>query len=307
MTLPLILDTDIGTDVDDALALALALRHPQIELRAVTTVSGDSRRRAFIAAKLLRAAGRDDIEVAVGLGSETGHPGGMGHEGVGILDDDEEIHVSERHAVELLIDELVTGTGVCASPRLATIGTQSNLAAALTKAPDLVDAIPVLAVMGGVFAPLRLAGEEVPPSADVNLNLDPDASLRALNAGIETLYVPLNVTNGVVIGPRHLERLRRGDDLCRALASLIDVWWPIMRRTTEGRSGEAVAVLHDPLTVACLVDRDLVTSRRVPVTVARHNGVIRTFIDPVKGNEAEVITSVDAAGFAELWLESVLA
>ena len=62
----LILDTDIGTDVDDALALAFALRHPELDLRAVTTVSGDTVRRARIAKKLLLLAGRDDIEVAAG-------------------------------------------------------------------------------------------------------------------------------------------------------------------------------------------------------------------------------------------------
>ena len=65
-TLPFILDSDIGSDVDDALALAFALRHPDLDLRAVTTVSGDTARRARIAKKLLLRAGRDDIEVAAG-------------------------------------------------------------------------------------------------------------------------------------------------------------------------------------------------------------------------------------------------
>ena len=53
----ILLDTDIGTDVDDALALAFALRHPEIELAAVTTVSGNTRRRAQIAAKLIALNG----------------------------------------------------------------------------------------------------------------------------------------------------------------------------------------------------------------------------------------------------------
>ena len=62
----ILLDTDIGTDVDDALALAFALRHPEIELAAVTTVSGDTRRRAQIAAKLIALNGGPQIEVAAG-------------------------------------------------------------------------------------------------------------------------------------------------------------------------------------------------------------------------------------------------
>jgi purine nucleosidase len=67
----IILDTDIGTDVDDALALAFALRHPEVDLAAVTTVSGDTHLRGQIAAPLLALAGplagragRGDIEVA---------------------------------------------------------------------------------------------------------------------------------------------------------------------------------------------------------------------------------------------------
>ena len=59
----IILDTDIGTDVDDALALAFALRHPEIDLAAVTTVSGDTRLRGQIAARLLALATDREVEV----------------------------------------------------------------------------------------------------------------------------------------------------------------------------------------------------------------------------------------------------
>src|SRR5215213_2923248 len=100
MTISLLLDTDIGTDVDDA--LAFALRHPDIELRAVTTVSGDVDRRAQIAAKILRLAGRDDLEVAAGIGGGPipgGRPAEMGHEGQGLLQPGEQLTVSERDAV----------------------------------------------------------------------------------------------------------------------------------------------------------------------------------------------------------------
>src|SRR4051812_52565 len=95
----LVLDTDIGTDADDALALALAARHPDIDLRAVTTVSGDSCRRARIARKLLQLAGRDDVEVAAGIGLDGGarvRSAWLGHEGEGVLTDDDSDGVSGR-------------------------------------------------------------------------------------------------------------------------------------------------------------------------------------------------------------------
>jgi purine nucleosidase len=59
----ILLDTDVGTDVDDALALAFALRHPEIDLAAVTTVSGDTRLRGQIAARLLALATGREVEV----------------------------------------------------------------------------------------------------------------------------------------------------------------------------------------------------------------------------------------------------
>jgi inosine-uridine nucleoside N-ribohydrolase len=69
---------------------------------------------------------------------------------------------------------------------------------------------------------------------------------------------------------------------------------------------EYVCLLHDPLAVANIVDRRFVTTERMPVTAALYQGHVRTFIDPVAGREAEVVRSVDAAGFAEFWLETVL-
>ena len=66
------------------------------------------------------------------------------------------------------------------------------------------------------------------------------------------------------------------------------------------------ATLHDPLAVGCTVDRRFVTVEQMPVTVALHEGRARTFIDPLEGEPAEVVTAVDGPGFAEFWLSVVL-
>lgn len=304
MPLPLILDTDIGTDVDDALALAFALRHPGIDLRAVTTVSGDAVRRARIAKKLLLLAGRDDIEVAAGAGGDArqgGRNAEAGHEGTGLLEDGEVLPLSGRDGVALLLD-------ACdGSVEVATVGMQSNIAAALARDASFAQRVPRLAVMGGVFAPVRFLGLTLPPSIDHNLNVDQAASIAALNAGIPALYVPGDVTMECWLTARQAGALRGGDALCRALAQQIDVWTPYLRRATGGALPlEYSAILHDPLTVACMVDRRFVTSRRARVTVALHDGAVRTFIDDAAGHEAEIITSADWRGFGEFWLETVL-
>ena len=84
------IDTDIGTDVDDALTLAYVLRHPELELVGVSTVFGDVALRSRIAEALLELGGAGDVPVVTGLGAplSDGRPGRMfGHEGAGLLDD----------------------------------------------------------------------------------------------------------------------------------------------------------------------------------------------------------------------------
>jgi purine nucleosidase len=300
--LELVLDTDIGSDVDDALALALAVRDPRIDLRAVATVSGDTQLRARIARQVLEAAGRTDVPVAAGVATDArpiAASGWPGHEAAALLGDDAGRGTSPDGVAALRAE--------APGRALATVGSQTNLAAALATEPALAERIPRLAVMGGAFAVAHVHGMAVGPREDYNLQLDPAAADRALNAGIPTLYVPLDVTVQTYLTTAHRDALAAGDELCRLLARMIDVWAPILRRTTRGRlPSDHVAALHDPLTVACLVDPGFVTLERLPVTVAVHDGHARTFVDPAYGREADVVRSVDAAAFADCLVDTLL-
>ena len=301
----LILDTDIGSDADDALALAFALRHPDIELRAVTTVSGDAVRRAYIAKKLLQLAGRDDVEVAAGDSSEYrdgGRNAWFGHEGEGLLEPGETCAISPRDAVTLILEDTQRDPTI----EIATIGMQTNIASAVARDPELPKRVRRLAVMGGVFAPVRFLGVSLEPTVDHNLNVDPSAAVRSLNAGFRTMYTPCDVTFGAWLERRHYDRLLAGDALCRALAQQLDLWSKFVRRRAGDRlPPDYIALLHDPLTVACMVDRRFVKSTTMPVTVALHHADARTFIDPAAGAPAEIITSVDAPAFADFWTDTV--
>jgi purine nucleosidase len=241
----------------------------------------------------LRIAGHDDIPVAPGVGwttSPSGRPSRWGHDSEGFVDD--ETTTYERDGVDFIVEETKR-----APTEVATIGMQSNVAAALERDPTLASRIVRFDVMGGMFAPFK----DFPPSWDHNLVVDPDASVRSLNAGMPMLYVPIDVTFRAPLPVAHRERLREGDDLCRALAGLLDIW----ARTSDPADGVA-AYLHDPLLVASTVDKRFVTSETMPVTVVRHDdGAVRTFIDPVLGKPAEVVTSVDAPAFADFWFDTV--
>lgn len=293
MSVRIVLDTDIGSDVDDALALAFALRHPEIELAAVTTVADDTQARAAIARALLRAAGRDDVPVGAGVGwaePPNARRSWFGHE-LELLEGSDAVAASD--GVELLLEMTRTP-----HTEVATVGMPSNIAAALDRDPGVASRIARLIVMGGVFGPVA-ARHEV--AGDHNLSVDPKGSLRALSAGLNTLYVPLDVTVRAILPTAHVDALRGGDELCRVLARHLEVW----RRAASPPEGVA-ALLHDPLAVACAVDRRFVTSETLPVAVSIDGGVVHTHVDEHRGSPCEVITGVEASGFADFWLETVL-
>src|SRR5262245_18393688 len=152
----IVLDTDIGTDVDDALALALALASPEIELVAVTTVAGDTMRRGRIAARLLALGGRGDVPVHAGCERALSVPGGFawfGHEGDGILDGSRD-PVSTEPAVDALLRLFGPGDEL----ELVAIGPLTNVAVALERDPGFARRVARLTVMGGWLRGARVGG-----------------------------------------------------------------------------------------------------------------------------------------------------
>jgi purine nucleosidase len=308
VTRRIIVDTDIGTDVDDALALAFALRHPEIDVVAVTTVSGDTGLRARIAAKLLQLDEQAGIEMAAGVREPIGGKGRMlwfGHEGKGIIGEGEELSISQRDAVEVIVESLMAE-----EKEVVTLGPLSNVAVALAREPRIAQRIIRLTVMGGFFHRCELNGQVIPPAVDYNLNADPEAAVRVLSLPIPTCYVPADVTMRTRLLEKHLRRMENeGDVLVQALSRLVRIWTPVMAQVF-GRAGlklapDVVAIPHDPLAVATVVDRRFVTVKKLLCTVAVVGGFVRTFIDPAAGRQVEVVTDVDADAFADYFLQTL--
>src|SRR5262249_27868961 len=167
----IVLDTDIGSDVDDALALGLALASPELDLVAVTTVSGDTTVRARIAARLLALAGRADVPVYAGCSEPLGGGAGFawfGHEGEGLLDGARGA-VAPEHAVDALLRLFREQDGL----ELVTIGPLTNVAEALERDPALARRVVRLTAMGGWLREVAIGGNRLPPAVDYNLCSDP--------------------------------------------------------------------------------------------------------------------------------------
>ena len=300
--LPILLDTDIGTDVDDAIALALVLASPGLDLRAVTIVSGDVGLRARIAAKLLALAGRRDVPVAAGVRMAVLQQRNflwLGHEGQAIVDATEMLPAATVHGVDLLIDTVLRER-----LHVVTIGPLSNLAVAIMKEPAVIEALPRLTMMGGALG-IHPGG----PVTEYNSCSDAEASLVVLNAGMPTTIVPLDVTLQVALSASDVARLRTSRSrLVQTVCNAIEVWAPIHRSFFTSQPGwdeTTVALLHDPLTVAVLIDPSFITSERRRLRPAIVDGMFRLVPD-TSARELDVAVAVDAPRFVAFLIERLL-
>ena len=303
MTRRIVLDTDIGTDVDDALALALALASPELELVAVTTVSGDTSLRACIAARLLALAGRADVPVHAGCEQPLAAGGGFaqgGHEGEGILDGGPD-DFSAQPAVDALLRLFRQGDGL----ELVAIGPLTNIAVALERDPSLARRVARLTLMGGWMRAVTIEGRSLPPSIDYNLCSDEVASRRVLSSGIPIRLVTPDVTVQVWLTGDDVAGLERGTSpLQPALGRAMRVWVPRQQHLFAGLgtplAPDMAAFLHDPLTLACAYDESFCRIEELPIEPVTVNGVFRALERPpgTRGTfPMRCATAVDAARF----------
>jgi purine nucleosidase len=234
--LPVLLDTDIGGDVDDALALALALSHPRLDLRGVTTVHGDSHTRALIVCRLLHAVGRDDIPVASG-GRERASPDYEGQMQYGLRPCFRKRPVKEP-AAEFLYKQLKAHPGELT---LLAVGPLTNVAELFTCHPDCKPWVRRVVVMGGA---LRVGYKGKPPAEpEWNVKSDVKAAKAVFASGVPLLVVPLDSTVDLKLGARQLKAIFHHRSLLTdQLEALYQLW------------GKATPTLFDPAAVALAAD-----------------------------------------------------
>lgn len=250
------IDTDLGTDVDDALALAYAIRHPGIDLVGVSTVFGDVALRTRMVEALLEVAGQPPLPVVTGLGKPLtpGRDGLMfGHEGQGLIPDARpQARITEDPDSAERVTAIATAIEAARPDVLLAIGPLSNVGALAAAGARL----PRLAIMGGKLADVMLPGMSEKVS-EWNWYCDPLAVQRVLAAphGVPPRVVPAEVTFLTALADGDVDRLAAGDDLAQALAVLSRIWLDT-QRDPLGVARPRVA-LHDPLTLATLFEAGL--------------------------------------------------
>lgn len=322
---PLVIDTDTGTDIDDALALLLALASPEVDLIGVTIVDGDVDLRARMVARLLGMAGRADIPVVKGHGRPLG-PGRMptmrGHEGRGLLD----VHYDGAEATILdgPASEWLVATSRRRSFHLAAIGPYTNVAAAVQLDSGFAARLLHLTVMGGMVHEEHFSDEwrrffghlgESGAWIDHNTASDPTAALIVARAGAPMTWVTAELTFHLPLTPAGLARIEAvGSPLSDALGRMTRIWnaeWfrylPVPYDGPSPFPANAVACLHDPLALASIFAGDWLTLRRAPLRYAIEGELFRTYaagdgaVDAVAG----VSVAADPPAFERLYLDRV--
>jgi purine nucleosidase len=282
-----ILDTDIGDDIDDAFALALAIRSPELEIVGVcieNAVDG----RTKIALKLLHLEGRDDIPVAKGLrvpGLKGRPPANQASWSI----DYDLTNPCNLNAVDFIVSKVKRSPGEIT---LMTIGPLTNVAAALGKEPGIKSMINEIVMMGGPFYVGYGIRVEQEPGCDYNLGCDPEAAKSIITSGIPITSVGLQVTAHLKLWKEDRDRIQNANaPLTNALWELYKLW------------GNEVPTLYDPLAVAVTIDKTFVDRSSVHVE-ANGNGDTRV----VEGSppNADVCTFVDKDRFIGFFMSRLL-
>ncbi|MEZ8020743.1 nucleoside hydrolase [Vibrio splendidus] len=267
MTKKIILDTDPG--IDDAMAILFAEAHPDIELMGITTVYGNATidngtqnalylkqkfdMKALVAKGSDKPLLRDPVGATVVVHGETGFgdvtaPSSLDSEAI------------KKPAYQFIIDS------VRAEPReitLVAVGPLTNLALALEAAPDIVDLVKEVVVMGGAFGENGHRGN-VTPFAEANIHDDPHAADKVFTASWPVVIIGLDVTEESFFTSQYLDELR---DDAGEVGQFI---WDISRyylKFYSDKVGMDGCHVHDPSAIAYVIQPSLFTSRSGPVRV----------------------------------------
>jgi inosine-uridine nucleoside N-ribohydrolase len=252
----IIIDTDPG--VDDAIAILLALRSPELKVEAITPVSGNVPLELTLpnALRLVEIAGRTDIPVAPGAS----HPltrrlvtakYAHGNNGLGGVDFPAPTTRPSRETANEIISRIVRQNP--GEITIVALGPLTNIATVLRSDPQLAAMIRSIALMGG-----SLSGGNVTPSAEFNFYVDPEAARIVFDSHIPLTMVGLDVTRKVLLHEEHVQQLEAAKNPVSQAAARV------MRATLERVRDPGHAptfAMHDPLTVASLMDPAILTLR----------------------------------------------
>lgn len=300
----IIIDTDPGQD--DAVAILLALSSPEeLDVLGITCVAGNvplalTAKNARIVCEL---AGRPDVAVFAGCDRPLGRDlvtaehvhGKTGLDGPDLPAP--QMPLQRQHAVDFIIDTLR------AEPKgtvtLCPLGPLTNIATAFQKAPEIVDRVQEIVLMGGAYFEVG----NITPAAEFNIYVDPHAADIVFKSGVSIVVMPLDVTHkALVTAPRNNAFRALGTPVGIAVAQMTEFF----ERFDKQKYGTAGAPLHDPCVTAYLLAPHLFTGRHINVEIETNSELTMgmTVADwwgvTDRPKNALFVGDIDADGFFDL-------
>jgi inosine-uridine nucleoside N-ribohydrolase len=248
----ILLDTDIGTDVDDAVCLAYLLAHPDCELLGITTVTGEAVKRASLASVLCQAAGRD-IPIFPGaehpLKGEQRQP--IAQQAAALPRWTHETQFPRDQAVDFLAETIRFYPG---EVTLLTVGPLTNIGSLFSKHPEVASLLAGLVIMGGNFDETGSEAGRI----EWNVAGDPLASEIVYESPARLhRSLGLNVTQKVMMSAEEV-RLRYTAPLLRPVLDMAEIWFA---------GFYPFITYHDPLAAATIFEPDLCSYEQGTVRV----------------------------------------
>lgn len=300
----IILDTDIGSDIDDAHALLFAMKHPRLDLLGVTTVYGDTLLRAKIARKVVENTQYSHIPIHRGMLSFYDPRGTWytGYEGEGILTHEDARKSAQEMGIGTQAPEFIVET-IMAHPgkvNVVAIGALTNIAGALCYEPRIVNSIKHLYIMGGALSfpePLTIENIMWTQEAEHNILCDIQAAQEVIASKIPKTIIPLDVTCNVPIQKEKFKILNTDHAGEQGVYNMTEIWFQY--RTQLFQQPIEETCMHDPLTIAALTNQSLMGYKDLPLMVADDG---RFYINEM-GTITRVAYDVDAMAFENYFLD----
>ncbi len=310
---------DVDTGIDDALAIVLAVTHPELRVRAISCVGGNVSLDQVVANTLsvLNLVGRGTIPVAAGMSRPLlEQPQNAsyvhGRNGIaGLVLPEHPLKPRPEHAVELLRTEILA----CETPvTLIALAPLTNIAVLLRMYPEVAENIERIVVMGGAVG----AGNAT-ATAEFNVWHDPEAAAIVFDSGVPLTMYGLEAFYSVTVDADTIRDLAGSSRPVDAFVGGLLTHLAEMTRDEQRIAGQGAAAIGDAGTVCAVIDPAGMTTRRAPVEISLLGAATRgqTVVDLRTGLGAggevtrgergavDVVLGVDGGRYARLFLDTI--